>query len=406
MPNTLTLPTSWSLPSTLSLRSNLAYLGLIFGLIVIPRALQRFRLPAPLSSFALGMLAAWLLGPAYHDATLVLLATLGISSLFLFAGLEVDVDSLKRGRWPLIAHLLFSGLILAGTTWLAVRYFGFAWNTALLLALALLTPSTGFILESLARLGLDADERYWVTIKAIGAEILALVVVFVVLQSDSATHLEVSSLAILAMILGIPLLFGLLGRLVVPYAPGSEFSLLVMVGLLAAYLTDELGVHFLVGAFLAGFIARLLRRRMPKLASPENLHAIQLFASFFIPFYFFSAGMGVPAAAFRLEALRLAALLTAAILPLRIAVVWCQRRFIQGETAGGSLRVATALTPTLIFTLVLATILRDRFHISDTLYGALLVYAALTTLLPSFVLAKQPDFDPSLPEEIAKANIE
>jgi len=397
MPNTLTLPTGWSLPSTLSLTSNLAYLGLIFGLIVIPRALQRFRLPAPLSSFALGMVAAWILGPEYHDSTLILLATLGISSLFLFAGLEVDMQSLKRGRWPLLAHLASSGLILAGASWLAERYFGFAADTALLLALALLTPSTGFILESLARLGLDADERYWVTIKAIGAEILALVVLFVVLQSDSAAHLEVSSLAILAMVLGIPVLFGLLGRLVVPYAPGSEFSLLVMVGLLAAYLTDEIGVHFLVGAFLAGFIARLLRKRMPGLASPENLRAIQLFASFFIPFYFFSAGMGVPSAALQWAALREGLLLTAMLLPLRVGLVWCQRRFIRGETAGASLRVATALTPTLIFTLVLATILRERFHISDTLYGALLVYAALTTLLPSFVLAKDPDFAPATP---------
>jgi Kef-type K+ transport system membrane component KefB len=177
-----------------------------------------------------------------------------------------------------------------------------------------------------------------------------------------------------------------------------------MVGLLAAYLTDELGVHFLVGAFLAGFIARLLRKRMPGLASPENLRAIQLFASFFIPFYFFSAGMGVPSAALQLEALRIGVLITGAVLPLRVAIVWLQRRFIPGETAAASLRVATALTPTLIFTLVLATILRDRFHLDDTLYGALLVYAALTTLLPSFVLAREPDFSPSVPEAIAKAN--
>jgi hypothetical protein len=62
--------------------------------------------------------------------------------------------------------------------------------------------------------------------------------------------------------------------------------------------------------------------------------------------------------------------------------------------------VATALTPTLIFTLVIATILRDRFGIGDTLYGALLAYAALATLLPSFVLAKQPDFTPAVPAGI------
>ena len=391
------------LPSSLSLTSNLAYVGLIFGLIVIPRVLQRFRLPAPVSSFALGMVATWLLGPAYHDATLVLLATFGISSLFLFAGLEVDIESLKRGRVPLLIHLTVRSVILAAATWGLVRYLGFAWNAGLLFALALLTPSTGFILDSLARLGLDAEERYWVTIKAIGSEILALVIVFVVLQSDTVSNLTVSTVAILGMIVGIPLVFRFLTRLDVPYAPGSEFSLLVMVGLIAAYITDQLGVHFLVGAFIAGFVARLLRRRLPGLASPQNLHAIQLFASFFVPFYFFSAGMGVPAAALQMQALEWGLALTGIVVPIRIAIIWCQRRFFLGETAGGSLRVAIALTPTLIFTLVLASILRDRFHISDALYGALLVYAALATLLPSFVLAKQPDFTLTPPEHPAPA---
>ncbi len=162
-----------------SLTSNFTYLTLLFALIVIPRALQRFRLPAPLTSFGLGMLAASLLGAAYHDPTLVLLASLGISSLFLFAGLEIDVGSLKRGLWPMLVHLGLRAVVLLGLTYVAVGYLGFYWKTAILLALALLTPSTGFILESLPRMGLDEEERYWVTIKAIGGEILALVVLFI-----------------------------------------------------------------------------------------------------------------------------------------------------------------------------------------------------------------------------------
>jgi Kef-type K+ transport system membrane component KefB len=379
-----------------SLTNNLAYLALLFSLIVIPRALQRFRLPAPLTSFGLGMLAATVLGAAYHDPTLILLASLGISSLFLFAGLEIDVTSLRRGRWQLLAHLCVRSLVLAGSGYLGRRYFGLDWKTAALLALALLTPSTGFILESLPRLGLNAEERYWVGIKAIGGEILALLVLFIVLQSDTMTKLGESTLALLGMLIGIPLLFRWLGRLVIPYAPGSEFSLLVMIGLIAAYITDTLGVHYLVGAFLAGFIARRLRERMPRLASEENLRAIQLFASFFVPFYFFYAGMGVPAEALSWDALKLGLIFTGVVLPFRIATIWVQRRFFKGESAVGSLRVATALTPTLILTLVLATILRDRFHIADTLYGALLVYAALSTLLPSLVLARPPDFEIAL----------
>jgi Kef-type K+ transport system membrane component KefB len=330
---------------------------------------------------------------------LTLLSTLGISSLFLFAGLEVDLQSLWRGRWPLLAHLALRSVVVAGATVLAMRYGKYPWNTATLLALALLTPSTGFILESLPSLGLNKDECQWVRLKAIGGEILALLALFIVLQADSIPHLGLSTAAVLAMILGIPLLFRGLVSVIVPYAPGAEFSLLVMVGLIAAYITDYLGVHFLVGAFIAGFVARMLRRRLPGLASDDNLHAIQLFASFFVPFYFFYTGMTVPLAALSLPALKLGMLLSAVVIPIRIAVVWGQRRFLKGESAMASLRVATALTPTLIFTMVLATILRERYRLSDDYFGALLVYAAATTLLPSILLAKPADFAVTWPAE-------
>lgn len=386
-----------------SLTGNIAYLGLIFSLIVIPRALQRFRLPAPLSSFGLGMLAAQLIGSARSDPTLALLSTLGISSLFLFAGLDVDVDGLRRGARPLLSDLVLRSVTLAASMWLGMRYFALPPATAALIALALLTPSTGFILEALPAFGLSSDERYWVSTTAVGGEILALLIVFAVLQAGSAAIFALSWLMIVFLAFGIPWLLRWLVRLIVPYAPGAEFSLLVMVGLVAAFVTNRLGINYLFGAFLAGFIARRLRSRLPKLASDENLRAIQLFASFFIPFYFFRSGMSVPSAARTWDSLGLGVVFTAIVLPARIAVVWVQRRFIKGESAIGSLKVATALTPTLIFTLVLAAILRDRYHISGTLYGGLLVYAATSTLLPSVLLAPQADVTSRLPPEADSA---
>jgi len=277
--------------------------------------------------------------------------------------------------------------------WAAVRGLDMSWQAAILVALALMTPSTGFILESLARLGLDEQERFWVTSKAIGGEMLALVVLFVVLQSGSLQTLALSTAALLAMLFVLPLLFIGLMRFVVPYAAGSEFALLVMVGLVAAYVTKQLGVYYLVGAFVAGLVARLLQVRAPRLASVENLHAVKLFASFFVPFYFFFRGMNVPAGALQWKALLMGLALTVAVTPLRVGVVWAQRRFIVHEDSRSSLRVGLALAPTLIFTLVLATILRDRFQLPDAWYGGLLVYAALTTLLPSIALAKPFDLD-------------
>lgn len=372
----------------------LIYLLLIFALLVIPRALQRFKLPAPLTCLLFGIFAMLAMGERAHDAVIALLATLGISSLFLFAGLEVDPKALRRGVWPLLLHLLVRGGTLFGVGWLAWRYAALPWQAAGLLALALLTPSTGFIIDSLGRLGLSEEERFWVTSKAIAGELLALAALFVILQAGDPWRMGLSSLALLAMLVGLPLLFVALGRWVAPQAPGSEFSLLVMVGLIAAYITYSLGVYYLVGAFIAGLVARLLRQRMPLLASDENLHAVRLFASFFVPFYFFNAGTKVPSGALSLQALGLGLALTACVLPLRIGIVWLQRRLLFGEDARSSLRVSLALAPTLIFTLVLAGILRERFAIADALFGALLLYAALSTLLPSLLLRMPFDVDP------------
>lgn len=379
----------------------LVYLLLIFALLVIPRALQRFKIPAPLTCLLFGIGAMLAMGDKVHDDVIVLLGTLGISSLFLFAGLEVDLRALRRGVWPLLAHLAIRSAVLVGAGWLAWRYAGLSWQAAGLLALALLTPSTGFIIDSLGRLGLSEDERFWVTNKAIAGELLALAALFVVLQAGDPVQMGISSAVMLAMLVGLPLLFVALGRWVAPQAPGSEFSLLVMVGLIAAYVTYKLGVYYLVGAFVAGLAARLLRQRMPALASDENLHAVRLFASFFVPFYFFKAGTHVPAGALSFQALGLGIAITVVVLPLRVGVVWLQRRLLFGEDFRTSLRVSLALAPTLIFTLVLAGILRERFAIPEALFGALLLYAALTTLLPSLVLRAPFDVDPAEPEPAA-----
>lgn len=376
------------------MRNELIYLVLIFGLLVLPRALQRFKIPAPLTCMVFGTVAMLAWGDESHDPLVGWLATLGISSLFLFAGLEVDPRELRKGLKPLLAHLAIRTLTLAGTAWLAWHYLALEWRPAVLLALALLTPSTGFILDTLGRLGLDEAERFWVTSKAIAGELFALAALFFVLLADDPGHLALSTGALVAMLFGLPLVFIALGRWVVPHAPGSEFSLLVMVGLVAAFATAKLGVYYLVGAFVAGLVARLLRIRMPRLASDQNLHAVRLFATFFVPFYFFNAGTKVPEGAVSWEALLMGLALTALVLPFRIGTIWLQRRFMFGEDHRSSLRVSVALAPTLIFTLVLAGILRDRFALSDTLFGALLLYATLNTILPSLVFRSPFDVDP------------
>jgi len=383
----------------------LAYLLLICGLLLVPGLLQRLRIPPPLTSFLLG-LALTLAIPGLHhgDAAVHLFAALGISTLFLYAGLEVDLATLRRAIGPLSVYLSMRVLSIVAVAWLGAYYLGLQWQDATLLALALLTSSTGFIIDSLDRFGLDQEERFWVTNNAISAELRALAVMFVVLKAGAPGELALGTLALLATLVALPLVLLALGRWIIPYAQGSAFSLLVMVGFAAAFVTDALGVEYLLGAFLAGLVARLLEGRVPQLASAGNLHAVKLFSSFFLPFYFFSRGANVPPDAVSWQALGIGVALTAVLVPLRGLALWVKQRWLGVRDTRGSLRVAAALTPTLIFTLVLATMLHARGAISGEWFGGLLLYAGLNTLLPSFVLRSAFDVAPSPLEAATQAS--
>ncbi len=366
----------------------LIYLAAIFGLLVIPRALQRFRLPAPLTCFAFGIGISILFKTLVGDRVLAVVATLGIASLFLFAGLEVDLVEIRKQLPRLMGHLGIRGLFLIAAGWLAIRYLHLPWPAAALLGLGLFTPSTGFILDTLPHSGLEDGEQTEVAISAIAGEISALLVLFILSHADSGRSLAISSSILVLLIVLTPFAFLALGKYVVPFAPGSEFSLLLMVGIICAVITQAIGVHVLIGAFVAGLVAGLLTKRMETLASHENLHAVRLFASFFVPFYFFHEGLDVPAGALVLKALIYGLAMSVLVLPVRILKNWLECRYFSGRSAASGFRVAIALSPTLIFTLVVAGILHESFHIDDALYGGLLVYAAISTILPSLVLPK------------------
>lgn len=378
------------------------YLLLIFALLVIPRMLQRFKIPAPLTCLFFGISATWIPQIQIHDPALPLLSIFGISSLFLFAGLDVDMGLLRKSSIPLIGYLLtYAGLLFAAG-WVVTYYWHFSWQETGLLMLALFTPSTGFIVDSLKTLALDDDERLSIINIAVAGEMFALVGLFIIQQSANPTQMLKASGYLFALLVVLPFLFVAMGRWVVAHAPGSEFSLLVMVGLIAAYATYELGVYYLVGAFIAGLVARLLRQRMPLLASDENLHAVSLFASFFVPFYFFKAGTSIPVQAFSLASLGLGVALTAGIVPIRFIFTWLQRKLFFRDSNRSSTRVSIALTPTLVFTLVMASLLHERFHIPDVLYGGLILYAALTTLMPYlWIPSVTPAATPAPPDTAA-----
>lgn len=386
----------------------LLYVALLFALFVLTKPLQKFRIPSAIASFALG--AACGLGhhvvnlfvdqPYAHglfhgDATVDTMGTLGIVSLFLFAGLEIDLDELRAGAKTLGGHLLLRSLLLAGVSFAIHRLLNIPIRPALVVGLAIVTPSTGFIINSIDQLGLADDEAYSVKTKAIASEILALGVLFVVLKSETAVGLGLATLAMVAMVALLPIVFKAFAQRILPYAPKSEFTFLVMVAVVCAYFTKMLGVYYLVGAFIVGIAAQRFQEQLPSLSSHTMMHAVELFASFFIPFYFFKAGLHLEADSFTPYAFLAGAVFLLVALPLRVLAILLQRRIVLRELPQKALRVAVPMLPTLVFTLVLAGILRERFatDVPQAVIGGLIIYAVVNTLLPGLALRSLPTVD-------------
>ena len=130
-----------------AISSQVLYLSIVFILLVFPRALQKYNIPAPLTCFALGMIVIFGVADYSNDTTLDFLSALGISSLFLFAGLEVNIQELKKGFWPLLNHLFLRCVGVFVFTWVGMSYFEFSMQVSGLIALALLTPSTVCLLK-------------------------------------------------------------------------------------------------------------------------------------------------------------------------------------------------------------------------------------------------------------------
>jgi Kef-type K+ transport system membrane component KefB len=380
---------------------DIAFVALLFALFVIPKALQRYRIASAITSLLMGV-AATSLGFFHNDPTLHLLSTFGIVALFLFAGLEIDAHELRRQASPLIVHGLVWSLLLAVGAAVATFVFGFAARPALLIALALLTPSTGFILSSLAGFGLLDQERFAVKTYVIGSELLALTVLFFVLQSTSATRLAIAVAAMLGVVTIIPLAFRLFARLVAPHAPRSEFAFLLMVAIVCAYATRRLGVYYLVGAFLVGIAAQRFRSELPAMSSEKMVDALESFGSVFIPFYFFHAGTEILREQMSWRALLVGLALVVFLVPFRVGVTMMQRRFVLRDTRAAARRIGIALVPTLVFTLVITDILKSDFGLENYVLGALVLYTVINTSIPAFVLhSAPPEF-----ESVSVADIE
>lgn len=369
------------------------YIIIFSSLLLLPKLLIRFHIPVGITALALGCICANFLGWFEQDQMIITLARLGITSLFVFAGMEINIDDLKENLKPLLNYILQSlGLMLVVA--IGTKYaLGLSFQISLIISIAIFTPSAGFILSSLKHYELTDEEIFWIKLKAISKEISAILVLFFALQIDNFGELLKAKGIFLLLILALPPIFRFYLKYIAPHATKSEVSFLVIMAFLSGILTKKLGTHYLVGAFATGIIAGQYNHFMDSEHSKRIENTLAAFYSIFVPFYFFSAGLIITKEFFTLNGLLYGILLTIIILPIRLySVVFSIKHSIKSFW-DDRFKISISLAPNLIFGLVVIVILKERFNVDSVILSALVLYTIISSILPALYFDKVPPED-------------
>ena len=240
---------------------------------------QRLRMPAVVGEIAAGSiigpsLLGWITLPQIAPGEpLDALAEIGVVLLLFSVGLETRMSDLKKvGKSAVLVGVL--GVIvpfIVGTLW--AHGAGFVWVKSMFVAAAFVATSAGITARVLQELGVL---RHTVSRVILGAavidDILAMLLLGVVSSmQQGGGAIDVGSLMLtLVSAIGFLALFGWAGTQVArrrsywldkPISPHSPLTIVLALCLGLAYLSSQIGLAAIIGAFLAGTIASETKQR-------------------------------------------------------------------------------------------------------------------------------------------------
>lgn len=253
-----------------------------------------------------------------------LFGTVGLIYLMFNAGLEIDLDQFQLVRKRAFTFAVLSHALPQAFGIFLGRIIGLNWSASILLG-SLYASQTLVAYPVLTRLGILRNEAVSISVGAtIFTDILSLLVLAVIVgsQGQSFSLLFLVRLIILTAVYTILFWVPRLGRIFFRRFNGRivEFQFLLVVLFVAAVLAELIGMHTIVGAFLAGLAINLI---LPK-ESRAVRQVLFLGESFFVPMFLISVGMRLnPVVIFvNSETLIIGLALTGAVLITKFLAVW------------------------------------------------------------------------------------
>ena len=368
----------------------LKFFIILFLLFFIPKIIKRFyRIPFPITEITLGLLLGMLL-PEYFYAedALKVLSTLGIVTLFVHSGMEVDFQFIAKNRRFFIENMILHLAVIGLVGYALHELFSLTYQVAYLASLALTTPSASYIISSNSDSG--RNEKPWIEGKAIAGEVASLILMIFLYRIDNPANLILTIVIIGLLLFMLPKVLRFLYDRVFSKMIGTEFSFIFAVAMISALITDIIGLHFLLGAFIAGVVSRRFISDLVKdegyidVSSSKGKQIVVGFGFFslvFAPFFFYTTGLSIKPEIFTWTTLGLALLFGLAIAGIRILIIAAHRMFRVREKFPKAARISAKMLPTLVFTFVISEMLVENFGIDSQLFNTLMIYGILTALI-------------------------
>ena len=270
------------------------FLTIMAVILITPLFSERIHLPDIVGLIIGGMLVGpYGLNLLSTGRTIVLLSTVGLIYLMFTAGMEVDLQQFNKVKsksfiFGLLTYSIpqVSGIFLG-------RYLGLDMPAAILLG-SIYASHTLVAFPIVRSLGIQRNEAVSVTVGAtVFTDVAALLVLAVVVgsQSNPNTSSEVLRLLLLMSGYTVVILFGMprIGKWFFRRFTGQsvEFQFVLVALFVAALFAEWIGMHAIVGAFMAGLAINSTLPSRSRVAS----QVLFIGEAFFIPIFLMYIGM-------------------------------------------------------------------------------------------------------------------
>jgi Kef-type K+ transport system membrane component KefB len=274
----------------------LLFLIWIAAAFFFPVVLRRFQIPWVTAVIFAGMiLGPYGLNVVNTGEVMNFLATIGLVFLMFTAGLDTKFSVLKKAGKEVVTFSLVNLGIPFSTGILVGTYLGLNFFSSLVLGVCFSSSSVGLIVPMLKELKVKSKVKSTLVSAMFLEDVISLVLLAILLKAVvpiSPIPLEIFPFVLLVFVLVVLYVIPILQEWLFHFGPSKDifaggiravFITLALVALMA----ELIGVHAMVGGFLAGLTLSDMLKRRKKLQ--ENIIAISY--GFLIPIFLLSLGM-------------------------------------------------------------------------------------------------------------------